>query len=256
MQTWLIARITILETLRKKDFYVLLILLALYAFVSRVILQEAPKNEKIPTFLFALGLNFSFASAAILVVALAARQVPEEIAQGTILPLLARPISRAQFLAGKCLACWLAGVVSLLCFVVLIRILVPAPASLGEVLFVQTVLLKMAGLAALAAMTVLLSLLMPLVLNVTVSLGYYFFWGIMFNMLHSGLTLAGESWGPLAARALYVFPHLEVLNVSRICMSQNVPLPWGLTLSLIVYAAAYTAIALLIARDLFARRWV
>ena len=130
MPIWLVARITFLETLRKKDFYVLLILLALYAVVATALLQGRSQDESVRRLLFSLGLTFSFASAAILVVVLAARQIPKEIEQGTILPLLARPLTRGQFLAGKFVACWLVGVISLLCFVVLIRALVRPPARL------------------------------------------------------------------------------------------------------------------------------
>ncbi|KPL12233.1 hypothetical protein AMJ85_01495 [candidate division BRC1 bacterium SM23_51] len=256
MATWLVARITFFETLRKKDFYVLVILLGLYAMVAMVLLRGRSEDESVRRLLFSLGLTFSFASAAILVVVLAARQVPKEIEHGTILPLLARPLSRWQFLSGKFVACWLVGVISLLCFVVLIRVVVPSPQPFGEVLFVQTIVLKAAGLAALAAMTLMLSAFLPEALNVMVSLGYYFLWGVIFNMLQSGLAVAGDSWTGLLGRVLYAFPHFEALNISRLCLAQAVPLAWGLAFSLLVYAAAYAVLALLVAYNLFERRWV
>lgn len=256
MPTWLVARITFLETLRKKDFYALVILLGLYALVATMLLQGRSENESVRRLLFSLGLTISFFAAAILVVVLAARQVPKEIEQGTILPLLARPLSRWQFLFGKFLACWLVGIISLLCFVVLIRLLVPAPQRFSEVLFVQTIVLKAAGLGALAAITLMLSLFLPELLNIIVSLGYYFLWGIAFNIFREGLTHLGGSWAPFLGRTLYALPHLEVLNISRLALAQSPELGWTTMLSLIVYAAAYTAIALLVAYNLFERRWV
>jgi len=257
MPSWLVARITFLETLRRKDFYVLLILMGLYALVAVVLLQESPQeNEAVRRTLFSLGLSFSFASAVILVVVLAARQVPKEIEQGTILPLLARPISRWQFLFGKFLACWLAGVISLLCFMILIRVLVPAPARFSELLFAQTIVLKAAGLAALAAMTLMFSLFMPETLNVTLSLAYYFLWGIVFNIIEAGLNLIGGVAAWVLAYFFWTLPHFEVLNISRLCMAQSAPLGWVPAILLLIYAGAYVTIALTVAHNLFEKRWV
>jgi len=256
MPAWLVARITFFETLRKKDFYVLLILMGLYALVAVVLLRESPQDEAVRKALFSLGLSFSFASAAILVVVLAARQVPKEIEQGTILPLLARPLSRWQFLVGKFLACWLTGVIALVCFVVLIRLLVPPPSRFGELLFAQAVVLKVAGLAGLAAMTLMLSLLMPETLSITLSLFYYFFWGILFNMLQAALSLIGGGVAWVVGYVLWALPQFEVLNISRLCMTQAAPLAWMSAAALILYAAAYVAIAMTVAYNLFEKRWV
>jgi len=256
MPAWLVARITFLETLRKKDYYVLLILLGIYALIATMLLQEKAQNDAIRRLLFSLGLTFSFGAAAILVVVLAARQVPKEIEQGTILPLLARPLSREQFLTGKFLACWLVGLIALLSFVVLIRLMVRPPLGFSEILFAQTIILKAAGLGALAAMTLMLSLVLPEALNITLSLGYYFLWGIVFNILQSALAFVGGMGGRVVGRGLYALPHFEMLNISRICLAQGEPLAWWLTLSLIVYAAVYVVIAFLVAFNLFEKRWV
>ncbi len=202
MPVWLVAQTTFLEALRRKDVYVLLILLGIYALVATALLEGYPGDTEVQRMLFSIGLTFSFASAAILSVVLAARQVPKEIAQGTILPLLARPLTRAQFLAGKFLACWLVGVVTLWVFLLLVRLLVAPPPPFGEWLFVQTVLLKMAGLATVTAIAILLSLLVPETLNVTLTLGYYFLWGLIFNIIRYGLSQTGGFAARGFARAL------------------------------------------------------
>jgi ABC-type transport system involved in multi-copper enzyme maturation permease subunit len=234
MQVWRIARITFLEAIRKKDFYALLILLGVYGAVAKLFLTVQPENEEIPRLLFSLGLTFSFAASAILVVVLASRQVGKEIEQGTILPLMARPVTRGQFLFGKFLACWLIGLFSLLCFVALILLLVPRPEPFGGLLFLQVLVLKAGALAALAALTLMLSLVLPESFTVTLALGYYFLWGIAFPALQAGLNLAGGFWETVLGRALYLLPHLEVLNVSRLWMG----------------------LGLLVAYNVFERRWI
>jgi ABC-type transport system involved in multi-copper enzyme maturation permease subunit len=255
MQSWRVARITLLEALRKKDFYVLVILLGFYALVAWALLRERDKVEPMQRMLLSLGLTFSFASSAILVAVLAARQVPKEIENRTILPLLAKPLSRWEFLAGKVLACWTVGVIALLCFVVLIRVIVPAPAGQNNTLFAQTIALKIASLGALSAVTVMLSLFLPESLNIALSLGYYFFWGFVFTAIASGLAVLGGP-GRAVTRLLYILPHFEVLNVSRVYLADVAPISGLLVLGLLAYAGAYALIALLVAYNLFERRWV
>ena len=256
MQVWRIARITFLEAIRKKDFYALLILLAVYAAVAKLFLVAQPESEEIPRLLFSLGLTFSFAASAILVAVLASRQIGKEIEQGTILPLMARPVTRWQFLFGKFLACWLVGLLSLFCFLVLILLLVPRPDPFNGLLFLEVILLKTGALAALAALTLMLSLLLPESFTVTLALGYYFLWGIAFPALQAGLNLAGGFWETIVGRALYLLPHLEVLNVSRLAVTDSAPLGWGLMLGLLAYAGVWMGLGLLIAYNVFERRWI
>ncbi len=256
MPVWLVAQTTFLEALRRKDVYVLLILLGIYALVATALLEGYPGDPDVQRVLFSIGLTFSFASAAILSVVLAARQVPKEIAQGTILPLLARPLTRAQFLAGKFLACWLVGVVTLWLFLLLVRLLVSPPQPFSEWLFVQTVILKTGGLAAVTAIGILLSLAVPETLNITLTLGYYFLWGLIFNIIQYGLSQSGGLVARAVGRLLYVFPHLDVLNVGRLTLSQAAPVDWALVAGLMIYAAGYAAVALLAACNLFEKRWI
>lgn len=256
MPAWLVARVTLLEALRKKDFYALLILLGLYALIARVITQQYPDDENAIRLLFSLGLTFGFGSSAILVVALGARQINKDIEQGTILPLLARPLTRGHYIFGKFLACWLVGVGSLLCFIILIRSVVAAPNHIGGALLFQAVALKAVALAALAAMTLLLSLFIPVSLNMAFSLGYYFLWGIVFTAFETAFKMAGGPWDGVVGRALYVLPHFEVLNISRVCLMQPNPIDWGLAISLAAYGLGYALVALMTAWNVFERRWV
>ena len=51
-----------------------------------------------------------------------ARQIPAERENRTIFPLLAKPVTRAQVVAGKFLGCWLACGMALVVFYLFLRL--------------------------------------------------------------------------------------------------------------------------------------
>ena len=116
--TWRVCRALLvaglLETIRRRDVYVVLVLTALmvtgaysFTFFGVSGLEIFVKDMAFT----AVGL-FS----TILAVTIAARQVPEELQRRTIYPLLARPVNRWQLLLGKWLSAW---ATSSLCFLLL-----------------------------------------------------------------------------------------------------------------------------------------
>ncbi|MCX7925267.1 MAG: ABC transporter permease, partial [Fimbriimonadales bacterium] len=146
----------LLETLRRKDLYVVLILtvlLTLGASAFRVFGVQGLEIFVKDVAFTAIGVMTT-----VLTVLIAARQLPEEMQRRTIYPLMARPITRGQLLLGKwATAFFTAG----LCFVVLALITLGLLASLGvgvKPIFVQYVLLKLLGIGWLCAMVIALSL--------------------------------------------------------------------------------------------------
>jgi ABC-type transport system involved in multi-copper enzyme maturation permease subunit len=57
-------------------------------------------------------------SSLIIAITTTARQIPAEKEQRTLLPLLAKPLSRAQLIVGKFLGCWIVCGLALVCFYV------------------------------------------------------------------------------------------------------------------------------------------
>src|ERR1043165_7645663 len=107
-----IASVVIKESYRRKDFYVLFVLTA----VLTLTLGSASffNDKSIVRYLKEVCLLFIWISALVIAVGTSARQIPAERENRTIFPLLAKPISRAQLIAGKFLGCWLAWGLALL----------------------------------------------------------------------------------------------------------------------------------------------
>jgi len=101
-----VASVVIKEMYRRKDFYVLLVLtMVITALMGSV---HFFNDDRIVRYLKEVCLLLIWISSLFIAIATMARQAPAEIESRTIFPLLAKPITRAQFLIGKFFGCWLA----------------------------------------------------------------------------------------------------------------------------------------------------
>src|SRR5258708_18128373 len=109
-----VAGVVIKEMYRRKDFYVLLILtVVITALMGSVNFFD---DAKLVRYLKEICLLLIWISSLAIAIVTTARQIPAEKESRTIFPLLAKPISRSQLLAGKFLGCWLACGIALGCF--------------------------------------------------------------------------------------------------------------------------------------------
>ncbi len=109
-----IAGIVIKELYRRKDFYVLFVLTALITLVLGSV--SFFNDQKIVRYLKEVCLLLIWISSLVIAIGTAARQIPAERENRTIFPLLAKPVTRGQFIMGKFLGCWLACGVALVVF--------------------------------------------------------------------------------------------------------------------------------------------
>jgi ABC-type transport system involved in multi-copper enzyme maturation permease subunit len=106
--------VVIKELYRRKDFYVLFVLTALLTLMLGSV--NFFHDDKIVRYLKEICLLLIWASALVIAIGTAARQLPAERENRTIFPLLAKPVSRGQVVVGKFWGCWLACGVGLLVF--------------------------------------------------------------------------------------------------------------------------------------------
>ena len=109
-----LAGMVIKEMYRRKDFYVLLILLALITGIMGSV--KFFDDNDIVRYLKEVCVDLIWISSLVIAITTMARQIPSEKEQRTIFPLLAKPVSRTQVLVGKFLGCWLACGIALVCF--------------------------------------------------------------------------------------------------------------------------------------------
>src|SRR5580698_3242881 len=116
-----IAGIVLLEMYRRKDFYVLFILTIVICLIMGSI--NIFNDKEIIRYIKELCLLMIWVSSLIIAITTTARQIPAEREQRTLLPLLAKPLSRNQLIIGKFLGCWIVSGVALLCFYIFFGIL-------------------------------------------------------------------------------------------------------------------------------------
>lgn len=240
-----VARLLIKEIFRKKDFYVALVLMAVVLFYASGMNFYNVKH--IVRYLMELGLTLVFFFSVVLAVPLAARQFPAEKEQRTLQVLLAKPITRWQFVVGKFLGAFLAsGTVfaifyGLFMFIVSIRGGVP-PLRIT----VETFYVFLLNLMVLSAMAGAFSYFLTVSANVSISLILYF----LLNIYGPALKQASAYWWSPAHKAAlavyYAMPHFEFFDLRQRFVHDWGPLPGRMVGFLTAYAVVYTLIFLLI----------
>lgn len=116
-----LAGIVIKELYRRKDFYVLFVLTAVLTLLMASI--NFFHSSGIVRVLKDVCLLLVWISVLVIAITTTARQIPAERENRTIFPLLAKPVSRAQVVAGKFVGCWFACGLALLVFYIFFGVL-------------------------------------------------------------------------------------------------------------------------------------
>ncbi len=244
-----------IEIFRRKEFYVLLFLMCIYA--VGVIIAGAVGIEDAATFFFLLnlGLTFAYLSGHLLALLTAARQVPKELEHRTLYPLLAKPVTRQTYILGKWIATTAAGIATLFLLALLSFVpwlVFPEATELSGLLFLQMIVLGCLSIALVAALGLLLSLVVPPGVSLTVIALFFLFW----NQAKAFL-LAWYGDGPAAGFlgwVLQYIPDFSKLNLVTRYTDGVGPLGASEFLGLAVYGGLITALALLLTGVLFERR--
>ncbi len=243
-----------LEFLRRKEFYVVVILTFLFVIgvvVVRLVGVESPETA---AFLMSFGLSLSYLLAAILAVLIAARQLPEEIENGTLLPLLARPVARAEIILGKTLAVAAVAALTLALLATLAWLPVPRSPDQRWIVLAQALALQMLALASLAMLTTWLALMMPGPVAALVALTTLLAGGPAIDFLDERLRTVGALPGALAAWGLAALPDFSVFDHAQRYVAGGEPLSVVTSLAIVLYAAAWFAVFYALAAWTFHRR--
>lgn len=176
-KVWLIAKTILIEALRRKDLYVVAFLSV--SVISFVGVFRFFGIRSLHVFFREVSLTVMHWATMIIVILLAARQLPREFESRTIYPLLSRPVSRLHFLLGKFLGTLLAAVLAYLIFMLFFFIgqwQIGVPMGKETFLtFLQMVYLHFLAMAIMCALTLMLSTLMTHSATLTVALLFFIF---------------------------------------------------------------------------------
>lgn len=235
-----IAYVTILESFRKKDPYVVLILG--FAIMLGAAFFNEFGIEGVEKFVKDVALTVINILCIVLCVVAAARQFPVEIANRTLYPLLAKPISRTAVFLGKYIGVGLMSTAVVLLFWVELQLLFLVFGVSAGVIFLQALYLRILSLWLIAAVVMSLSLFLTHGANVTVSLLLCLAMSTFANTLlavHSDL----QGLSRRVVEALYwVVPHLELFDLSKKVIHDWPSIPLVALLALTGYAIVYAAL--------------
>jgi ABC-type transport system involved in multi-copper enzyme maturation permease subunit len=152
-----IAKIVVLEMYRRKEFYVLFILTIIICLIMGTI--NIFNDKQVVRWLKELCMLMIWVSSLIIAITTTARQIPAEREQRTLLPLLAKPLSRTQLIFGKFLGCWIVCGLTLICFYVFFGVLSASREHSWPLMhYFQAFLLHWIGLGVVVALSLLGSL--------------------------------------------------------------------------------------------------
>lgn len=238
-----IAWVGLLEIIRRKDLYVLLILLVALLFVLMSV--NVFGLGAMVRYVADIGLLFAWVFSIVLAVSMSGRQLPQEEARGTIYPLLAKPVTRAQLITGKWLGTWMASAVATGVFYLLIFALLKLRGGVfSEFCAVQAILLHVVFLGCVTALTLACSTRMSYGAAASVS-----YLGIAASFFVApevpGMVMHAQGVSATALMALfYGLPHFNLFDLRQRLVHDWGPAPWPTVGMIVLYGALWTALLL------------
>jgi ABC-type transport system involved in multi-copper enzyme maturation permease subunit len=251
-----IAGVVIKEMYRRKDFYVLFVLTALITLVMGSVTFF--NQDNIVRYLKEICLFLIWGASLVIAITTAARQIPAEREQRTLFPLLAKPVTRSQFVIGKFFGCWFASGLSLVLFYVFFGVVAGAKEHEWPVLnYFQAMVLHWFMLGIVCALTVLGSIVFAApssnnTITLIVSVGILLV-GRHLNKVALRLEEPGQT---LLYAVYFMIPHLELFDVRDLIVHNWGLIRWEVWAAGLAYAAVYSAIFLALACLLFRRKAV
>jgi ABC-type transport system involved in multi-copper enzyme maturation permease subunit len=252
-----LAGVVIKELYRRKDFYVLFILTIVICVIMGSV--NIYNDKEIIRYIKALCLLLIWISSLVIAITTTARQIPAEREQRTLLPLLAKPLTRTQLIFGKFLGCWIACGLVLVCFYAFFGVLAATREHAWPLLnYFQAAFLHWMVLGVVIAMTLLGSLVFAapssnsticfVLVTMILCVGRY---------LDEVALKMDEPLRSLVFVIYFAIPHLEIPFGMRNLIVHDWPrIGWDYIGLDALYMLAYTAVFLLAACLVFRRKAV
>lgn len=255
MSSMAIAFLSVIETMRRKEFYVILILILGLAGWMAFLDMSAPGSGR---FAKHVVMQIVWLASLALAAALSARQVPADLDQKTVYVLMSRPITRRQYIFGRIGG---AALASIACFtalflVLIIMLLLKGASGVADPSLWQAYLLQVAAISVVCSVTVCFSVVGTSSGAVTLMLLLYAamrYWGYAIPLKIGEL----PSIVKYAAWIVYlVMPHFEFMDISQRVVHSWGALPVGVFLGVMAYALVYAVFVSSLAAGLFRKRWL
>jgi len=239
-----LAGVVIKELYRRKDFYVLFVMTALITIVLGSV--KFFNDDRIVRYLKDACLFLIWISSLVIAITTTARQIPAERESRTILPLLAKPVSRAQLIVGKFFGCWLACGLALVVFYFFFGLITASREHTWPLgIYFQALWLHWICLAIVVALVLLGSVVFTAPSsNATIS--FIIVLGIMFCGGHlNGVAIRmGGMEGSILYTIYFCIPHLEWYDVRDFLIHDWGRIDWWVIGGATLYGLLYSTFLL------------
>jgi len=239
-----LAGVVIKELYRRKDFYVLFVMTAILTVMLGA--MRFFDNADIVRFLKEICLMLIWVSTLVIAITTAARQIPAERESRTIFPLLAKPVSRWELIAGKFAGCWLACLIALVVFYFFFGVITATREHAWPgAIFFEAFWLHGIFLAIVVALVLLGSVAFT-AQSSNATICFIVVLGIMFagghlNRVADGLR--GVS-GNIVYAVYFAIPHLEWYDIRDKLVHDWQAIGWQIVGGATLYGALYTGLLL------------
>ncbi|MFW6358225.1 MAG: ABC transporter permease [Chroococcales cyanobacterium] len=249
---WAIATNAFREVIRDRILYIIGLFALLLGLALRILPQiAAGTDEKI---FLDLGLGAIGLLSAIVAIFVGTGLINKEIEKRTVLVLIPKPISRAEFIVGKHFG--LSGVLAVL--IAVMALIYFGLMSLGQISYpigsiAVSLLYLFVEVALLAAIALVFGVFTSSLLATLLTFGVYLMGHFSQDLLELAKLSEQESVKVLAQSLYLVLPDLSRLNLRNEAVYALLPEPSTLLTS-VVYGVLYTIFILTIAILIFSRR--
>ncbi|HTL55590.1 MAG TPA: ABC transporter permease subunit [Candidatus Limnocylindrales bacterium] len=249
-----LATVVIKELYRRKDFYVLFVMTAVITLVMGSV--SFFNDPKIVRYLKEICLLLIWISALVIAIGTTARQIPAERENRTIFPLLAKPVTRGQVVAGKFAGCWLACALALLMFYVFFCVISGTREGNWSLLQnFQAFWLQCAMVGVVVALVLLGSVIFTAPSsNATISFVVVIGILLLGRHLNQVALHQPEPLRTLVYTIYFLIPHLEWYDVRDFVIYDQGAIAWVDCLLATLYAAVYATLLLFATWLVFRRK--
>jgi len=213
-RAWTLATIVWLEMIRRKDIYVLFIMLA--ALLVAMIALDVFGLGQVTGYVKDIGLLAAWLLGWILAINTSIRQLPQEETRGTIFPLLAKPVTRWELIVGKWLGVWVVVMTAMLLFYLTTwGVVALKGGAFNPLTLIQAFVLHAVALAVLVAIGIALST--RLNADAAAAMAYVLTGAAFAIVPHISMLLAVTTGlrGALLNALYYLLPHFELFDLRR-----------------------------------------
>jgi Cu-processing system permease protein len=252
-QVWIVAKTSLLENSRKQVFHVLLLLI-LTVIASSTLLSVLTEGVRLKI-LKDLCMTTILFGGSVLAIALGSTAIPNDLESRTIHPIIARPVARAQYVAGKFLGTVLTVSLGVSAMILAFAVLVFSYEKRLDGFMLIAMLFTILEVAVVAAVTTVVSTLASPAVTAIVSFLVYVFGSIKIGYF-GGLVNSAPGFSKAIYGVIYhLLPNLECFNFKDALVHQDA-VPTAYLAQVTIYGICYIVFALVAASAIFARREV